>query len=137
MYDRFTDRLRRVMQRANEDALRLGHEQISSEHLLLALLKDPSGVAAKVLINLQVDLRKLGIEVEKLGFKAVIQSGLILHVQDALEVNFEMMLGSSSESVTVVAGWSVWSSGVVSMTGAAYTTMARRCVVVRLTGADG
>ena len=31
------------------------------------------------------------IEVEKLGFKAVIQSGVILHVQDALEVNFEMM----------------------------------------------
>ena len=41
------------------------------------------------------------IEVEKLGFKAVIQSGLTLHVQDALEVNFEMMLGSASESVTV------------------------------------
>src|ERR1700688_4732551 len=41
------------------------------------------------------------IEVEKLGFKAVIQSGLILHVQDALEVNFEMTLGSASESVTV------------------------------------
>lgn len=41
------------------------------------------------------------VEVEKLGFKAVIQSGVILHVQDALEVNFEMMLGSTSESVTV------------------------------------
>src|SRR5882762_11948231 len=41
------------------------------------------------------------IEVEKLGFKAVIQSGLVLHVQDALEVNFEMTLGSASESVTV------------------------------------
>jgi hypothetical protein len=41
------------------------------------------------------------IEVEKLGFKAVIQSGVILHVQDAVEVNFEMILGSASESVTV------------------------------------
>lgn len=41
------------------------------------------------------------IEVEKLGFKAVIQSGLVLHVQDAVEVNFEMSVGSSSESVTV------------------------------------
>src|ERR1700751_5813766 len=41
------------------------------------------------------------IEAEKLGFKAVIQSGVILHVQDALEVNFEMTLGSASESVTV------------------------------------
>jgi len=41
------------------------------------------------------------IEIEKLGFKAVIQSGVILHVQDALQVNFEMTLGSASESVTV------------------------------------
>src|SRR5579864_2378498 len=41
------------------------------------------------------------IEVEKLGFKAVIQSGVVLHVQDAVEVNFEMMVGSTSESVTV------------------------------------
>src|ERR1700685_1322899 len=41
------------------------------------------------------------IEVEKLGFKAVVESGIVLHVQDALEVNFEMMLGSALESVTV------------------------------------
>ncbi len=41
------------------------------------------------------------MEVEKLGFKTVIQSGVVLHVQDALEVNFEMMVGSASESVTV------------------------------------
>src|ERR1700745_3920314 len=41
------------------------------------------------------------IEVEKIGFKAVIKSDLILHVQDALEVNFEMLLGSALESVTV------------------------------------
>jgi hypothetical protein len=44
------------------------------------------------------------IEVEKLGFKAVIKSDLVLHVQDALEVNFEMVLGSASESVTVQGG---------------------------------
>ncbi|HZZ14639.1 MAG TPA: carboxypeptidase-like regulatory domain-containing protein, partial [Candidatus Sulfotelmatobacter sp.] len=41
------------------------------------------------------------IEVEKLGFKAVIQSGVMLHVQDAVEINFEMTLGSALESVTV------------------------------------
>src|ERR1700739_3070091 len=41
------------------------------------------------------------IEVEKIGFKAVIKSDLILHVQDALEVNFEMVLGSALESVMV------------------------------------
>jgi len=41
------------------------------------------------------------IEVERLGFKAVIKSDVILHVQDTLEINFEMELGSASESVTV------------------------------------
>src|SRR5258708_6914275 len=44
------------------------------------------------------------IEVEKIGFKAVIKSDLNLHVQDALEINFEMVLGSASESVTVRGG---------------------------------
>ncbi|MGB7846945.1 MAG: carboxypeptidase-like regulatory domain-containing protein [Candidatus Acidiferrum sp.] len=44
------------------------------------------------------------IEVEKLGFKVVIKSDLILHVQDALEINFEMVPGSASESVTVRGG---------------------------------
>jgi len=44
------------------------------------------------------------IEVEKLGFKTVIKSDLVLHVQDALEVNFEMAFGSASESVTVQGG---------------------------------
>src|ERR1700745_1769797 len=41
------------------------------------------------------------IEVEKIGFKAVIKSDLTLHVQDALEVNFETVLGSALESVMV------------------------------------
>jgi hypothetical protein len=44
------------------------------------------------------------IEVEKLGFKVVIKADLILHVQDSVEVNFEMVLGSASESVTVRGG---------------------------------
>src|ERR1700688_4196046 len=44
------------------------------------------------------------IEIEKLGFKAVLKSDVILHVQDALEINFEMVLGSASESVTVRGG---------------------------------
>ena len=44
------------------------------------------------------------IEVEKTGFKTVIKPQVILHVQDALEINFEMALGSVSELVTVKAG---------------------------------
>ena len=43
------------------------------------------------------------IEVEKIGFKSVIKPEIILHVQDALQINFEMELGSVSESITVSA----------------------------------
>jgi outer membrane receptor protein involved in Fe transport len=44
------------------------------------------------------------IEVEKAGFKTVLKPGIVLHVQDTLEINFEMTLGSSSESITVEGG---------------------------------
>jgi hypothetical protein len=44
------------------------------------------------------------VQVEKPGFKTVIEPGIVLHVQDVLEVNFEMALGSVAESITVEAG---------------------------------
>src|SRR3984957_10855686 len=66
MYERFTDRARKVMQLANQEAQRLNHEYIGTEHILLGLVKEGSGVAANVLKNLDVDLRKIRLEVEKL-----------------------------------------------------------------------
>src|SRR5712664_2433849 len=44
------------------------------------------------------------IEIEKPGFKKLIKPDVILHVQDALEINFEMTVGSASESITVESG---------------------------------
>jgi len=44
------------------------------------------------------------IEVEKLGFKTVVKSDVVLHVQDSLAINFEMGLGSTAETVTVTGG---------------------------------
>ncbi|HID24157.1 MAG TPA: AAA family ATPase, partial [Planctomycetaceae bacterium] len=70
MYERFTDRARKVMQLANQEAQRFNHEYIGTEHILLGLVKEGSGVAANVLKNLDVDLRKIRIEVEK-----IVQSG--------------------------------------------------------------
>ena len=70
MYERFTDRARKVMQLANQEAQRFNHEYIGTEHILLGLVKEGSGVAANVLKNLEVDLRKIRLEVEKL-----VQSG--------------------------------------------------------------
>src|SRR5947209_6420717 len=66
MYERFTDRARQVMELANEEALRFAHEYIGTEHILLALGQEGSGVAANVLKNLDLDLLKLRGEVEKI-----------------------------------------------------------------------
>ena len=70
MYERFTDRARKVMQLANQEAQRFNHEYIGTEHILLGLVKEGSGVAANVLKNLNVNLRSIRLEVEKL-----VQSG--------------------------------------------------------------
>src|SRR4051794_2906463 len=66
MYERFTDRARKVMQLANQEAQRFNHEYIGTEHILLGLVKEGSGVAANVLKNLYIDLRKIRLEVEKI-----------------------------------------------------------------------
>jgi len=58
------------MQLANQEAQRFNHEYIGTEHMLLGLVKEGTGVAANVLKNLDVDLRKIRLEVEKL-----VQSG--------------------------------------------------------------
>jgi len=66
MFERFTDRARKVMALANQEAQRFNHEYIGTEHILLGLVKEGSGVGANVLKNLSVDLRKVRLEVEKL-----------------------------------------------------------------------
>jgi ATP-dependent Clp protease ATP-binding subunit ClpA len=66
MYERFTDRARKVMRLANQEAQRLNHEYIGTEHILLGLVKESAGVAANVLKNFDIDLRKIRLEVEKI-----------------------------------------------------------------------
>src|SRR5437868_5963345 len=70
MFDRFTDRARRVMGLARQEAQRFNHEYIGTEHILLGLIQEGSGVAANVLRNLDIDLDKIRREVEK-----IVQSG--------------------------------------------------------------
>ncbi len=61
-----TDAGRRVMRLAQQEAQRFNHEFIGTEHILLGLVKEGTGVAANVLKNLGIDLRKIRIEVEKI-----------------------------------------------------------------------
>jgi len=66
MFERFTDRARKVMALANQEAQRFNHEYIGTEHILLGLVKEGSGVGATVLKNMEVDIKKLRLEIEKL-----------------------------------------------------------------------
>ncbi len=66
MYERFTDRARKVMQLANQEAQRFNHEYIGTEHILLGLVKEGSGVAANVLKTLGRRSPQIRLEVEKL-----------------------------------------------------------------------
>jgi len=66
MFERFTDRACKIMALANQEAQRFNHEYIDSEHILLGLVKEGCGVGASVLKQLDIDLRKVRLEVEKL-----------------------------------------------------------------------
>ena len=57
-FDRFTNRARKVLSLAQEEAQRFNHNYIGTEHLLLGLVREGDGVAAKVLSNLGVELNK-------------------------------------------------------------------------------
>jgi ATP-dependent Clp protease ATP-binding subunit ClpC len=76
MYERFTDRARKAMQLANQEAQRFNHEYIGTEHILLGLVKEgsggllgwfrrPGGVACQVLKALGVELEAVRCEVER------------------------------------------------------------------------
>jgi ATP-dependent Clp protease ATP-binding subunit ClpA len=65
MYERFTDTARKSFQCANQVAERYRHEYIGTEHILLGIVEEGSGVAVTVLRTLNVDLEKIPLEVEK------------------------------------------------------------------------
>lgn len=66
MFDRFTDRAKKVMSFARQEAMKFNHEYIGTEHVLLGLVQEGSGVAANVLKNMSIDLEKIRHEVEKI-----------------------------------------------------------------------
>ena len=66
MSNRFTERAQRVILIAQEEAKRLNHDYVGTEHILLGLIALGEGVAAQVLANLGVDLRRVRSEIEKI-----------------------------------------------------------------------
>ncbi|MEZ6020924.1 MAG: ATP-dependent Clp protease ATP-binding subunit [Planctomycetota bacterium] len=66
MFDRFTDRAKKVMNFARQEAQRFNHEYLGTEHILLGLIKEGEGVAAHVLKNMGIDMTKIRMEIEKI-----------------------------------------------------------------------
>jgi len=61
----FTDRVRKVLAMAREEAIRLQHDYVGTEHILLGLIREGEGVAAAVLTNLNVDLEQIHERIEE------------------------------------------------------------------------
>ena len=67
MFERFTDRARRVVVLAQEEARLLNHNYIGTEHILLGLLNEGEGIAAQALESLDIDLASVREEVVKIS----------------------------------------------------------------------
>ena len=66
MFNRFTERARKVIILAKEEARRFNHDYIGTEHILLGLIREGEGVAAAVLEKLGLSLENIRLEIEKL-----------------------------------------------------------------------
>src|SRR5215469_9335067 len=66
MFERFSDRARRVVVLAQEEARMLNHNYIGTEHILLGLIREGEGVAAQVLVKLGADLNRVRQQVIQL-----------------------------------------------------------------------
>ncbi len=66
MFERFTERARKVIILAREEAIRLGHNFVGTEHLLLGLIREGDGLAVAILKKLNVSISALKAEIEKI-----------------------------------------------------------------------
>ena len=64
MFERFTDRARKIMALANQEAQRLNNDHIDTEHILFGFIKEGTGVGMHVLKSLNVDIKKLRTETD-------------------------------------------------------------------------
>ena len=67
MYDKLTEKTRKVISYARQEAQRMGHDYIGTEHLLLGILRERTGMAATILQRLGVDPEQVRLEVEKVA----------------------------------------------------------------------
>lgn len=91
MQERFTERVRKVMSYARQEAIRLHHDYIGTEHILLGIAKEGEGVAAVVLTNLGINLDDLRRAVENAvpsGFETLVLGEVPLNQEAKSALNF-------------------------------------------------
>src|SRR5690606_20123215 len=121
-FEKFTERARKVLTLAQEEAHRFNHNYIGTEHLLLGLVREGDGVAAKVLANMGVQLPKVRSAVEiiigrgetmivsELGLTPRAKKVIVLAVDEARRLNHHyigtvhLLLGLVREGEGIAAG---------------------------------
>jgi ATPases with chaperone activity, ATP-binding subunit len=99
MFERFTERARQVVVLAQDEARRLRHNYIGTEHLLLGLLREEEGIAARVLASLGVTLEEVRGQVGRIvGMGDKVESGQIHFTPRAKKV-LELSLLREAQSL--------------------------------------
>ncbi|MGQ9677755.1 MAG: ATP-dependent Clp protease ATP-binding subunit [bacterium] len=91
MQERFTERVRKVMSYARQEAIRLHHDYIGTEHIILGIVKEGEGVAAMVLTNLGINLDDLRRAVENAvpaGFETLVLGEVPLNQEAKSTLNY-------------------------------------------------
>ncbi|KQL34596.1 MULTISPECIES: ATP-dependent Clp protease ATP-binding subunit [Bacillaceae] len=95
MFNRFTQRSQKVLQLAQEEAIRLKHESIGTEHILLGLIREGSGIAAKALEAIEVDPKVIEAGIEELVGKGTEEVGPIVHYTPRAKKVIELSVDES------------------------------------------
>ncbi|MBE1553147.1 ATP-dependent Clp protease ATP-binding subunit [Sporosarcina limicola] len=95
MFNRFTQRAQKVLQLAQEEAIRMKHESIGTEHILLGLIREGGGIAAKALEAIDVSFETIEQGVEKLVGAGTKEVGPIVHYTPRAKKVIELSVDES------------------------------------------
>src|SRR5579875_1437618 len=111
MWEPFTERARRSIVLAQEEAQRLGNNYIGTEHILLGIISEGESLAAKVLETLGVNLAKVRQEVEAMSAAAVKPSSRRWSLPHGPNASSSWLSKRHGSSTTTISGPSTCSSG--------------------------
>src|SRR6059036_3189256 len=146
-FDRFNDRAKRVLALAQDEAIRFNHNYIGTEHLLLGLVREGEGVAARVLDSLGVELSKVRTAVEFIigrGDQKISPSEITLSPRTKKVIDLaidesrwmgQSYVGAEHILLGVIREGEGIASGVIESLGVSLPTL--RMKVIQLLGASG